>query len=52
MTNREKYKTPEERQRAFQEMCDSHKTCATCPPSTQQGSKLICAFLVDRNGGK
>lgn len=44
MTNGEKYKTPEERQQAFQEMCSSYKNCATCPVLHKQGSILLCAF--------
>lgn len=44
MTNGEKYKRPEERHKAFYEMCESHKTCTTCPIAGTQGDLLACAF--------
>lgn len=46
MTNKEKYKTPEERQQAFHKMCESHKACVTCPALNKKwdDDRVICAF--------
>lgn len=31
MTNAEKYKTPEDRERAFERFCGGHDCCSLCP---------------------
>lgn len=44
MTNAEKYKTIEERSKAFNELCTSSENCERCPIRSPLGSGLHCAF--------
>lgn len=44
MTNAEKYKTIEERSKAFNELCTSSESCERCPIRSPLGSGLHCAF--------
>ena len=46
MTNEEKYKTPEERQEAFNAFCDQYNTCKDCHLFTiiRRGGRDGCAF--------
>ena len=44
MTNAEKYKTIEERSKAFNEICLSSEHCERCPIRSPVGSGLHCAF--------
>lgn len=45
MTNEEKYNTPNERNGAFRDFCDSHHSCSDCAIYNMKGPRDPCAFI-------
>ena len=46
MKNEEKFKTPEERQKAFEAYCDEQKSCRSCPiDEMHRNGYCACEFI-------